>query len=195
MGELNFFFGLQIKQQKDGIFINQAKYCKKLLKKFGMDNSKAIDTPMGTSCSLDKDEGGKSIEITKYRGTSQMGLWYPKAASYELIGYSDSDFAGCKLDRKSTSGTCHFLGCSLVSWHSKKQNSVALSTGEVEYVAAKNCCTQIIWMKQQLKDFGVELDHIPISIHVASAFSSLESGKPVYSVKFILVRSYTSTFE
>ncbi|XP_016173149.1 uncharacterized protein LOC107615612 [Arachis ipaensis] len=58
----------------------------------------------------------------------------------DLIGYSDSDFADCKLDRKSTSGTCHLLGNSLVSWHSKKQVSVALSTAEAEYVAAGSCC-------------------------------------------------------
>jgi hypothetical protein len=53
-----------------------------------------------------------------------------------LIAYSDSDYAGCKVDRKSTSGTCQFLGRSLVSWSSKKQTFVALSTAEAEYVAA-----------------------------------------------------------
>ena len=67
-------------------------------------------------------------------GTINLGLWYPKNSSYNLIGYSDSDFAGCKTDRKSTSGTCHFIGSALVSWHSKKQNSVALSTVEAKYI-------------------------------------------------------------
>ncbi|KAG8068859.1 hypothetical protein GUJ93_ZPchr0005g15577 [Zizania palustris] len=61
-----------------------------------------------------------------------IGLWYPKGAKFKLIGYSDSDYAGCKVDRKSTSGGCQFLGRSLVSWASKKQNSVALSTTEAE---------------------------------------------------------------
>ena len=63
-------------------------------------------------------------------GTINFGLWYPKNSTCNLIGYSDSDFAGSKTDRKSTSGTCQFIGSALVSWHSKKQNSVALSTAE-----------------------------------------------------------------
>ncbi|RVW76309.1 Retrovirus-related Pol polyprotein from transposon RE1 [Vitis vinifera] len=78
--------------------------------------------------------------ILRYlKGTMDIGLWYPKGDNFELIGYSDADFAGCKVERKSTSGTCHFLGHSLVSWHSKKQNSVALSTAEAEYIAAGFC--------------------------------------------------------
>jgi len=59
-----------------------------------------------------------------------------------LVGYSDFDFAGCKLGRKGTSRTCHLLGSSLISWHSKKQVCVALSTAEDEYIAAENCCAQ-----------------------------------------------------
>ena len=81
-------------------------------------------------------------------GTINLGLWYPKNSSYNLVGYSDSDFARCKTDRKSTSGTCHFIGSALVSWHSKKQNSVALSTIEAEYISAGSCYAQILWMKQ-----------------------------------------------
>ena len=63
-----------------------------------------------------------------------IGLWYLKGDNSELIGFSDANFAGCKVERKNTSDTCHFLGHSLVSWHSKKQNSVALSTAEAEYI-------------------------------------------------------------
>jgi hypothetical protein len=61
---------------------------------------------------------------------------YPRGSTFDLIGYSDADWAGCKINRKSTSGTCQFLGRSLVSWASKKQNSVALSTAEAEYIVA-----------------------------------------------------------
>ncbi|RVW15678.1 Retrovirus-related Pol polyprotein from transposon RE1 [Vitis vinifera] len=75
--------------------------------------------------------------ILRYlKGIMDIGLWYPKGDNFELIGYSDADFVGCKVERKSTSDTCHFLGHSLVSWHSKKQNSVALSTAEAEYIEA-----------------------------------------------------------
>jgi hypothetical protein len=52
--------------------------------------------------------------------TPKFGLWYPKGSTIDLIGYSDADYAGCKIDRKSTSETCQFLGRSLVSWASKK---------------------------------------------------------------------------
>ena len=68
--------------------------------------------------------------------TPTLGLWYPKGSKFDLVGFSDADYAGDKVDRKSTSGTCHFLGRSLVCWSSKKQNCVSLSTAESEYIAA-----------------------------------------------------------
>ena len=94
--------------------------------------------------------------------TPTLGLWFPKGSSFDLLGYSDSDYAGCKVDRKSTTGTCQFLGRSLVSWSSKKQNSVALSTVELEYVAAGACCAQLLWMRQTLSDFGCEFSKVPL---------------------------------
>jgi hypothetical protein len=94
--------------------------------------------------------------------TPYLGLWYPKGAHFELIGYSDVDYAECKVDRKSTSRTCQFLGMSLVYWSSKKQNPVALSTAEAEYVAARSCCAQLLWMRQTLKDYGYTLNHVPL---------------------------------
>jgi hypothetical protein len=78
--------------------------------------------------------------------TPNLGLRYPKGSHFELLGYSDADYAGCKVDRKSTSGTCQFLRRSLVSWSSKKENYVALSTIEAEYVATGSCCAQLLWM-------------------------------------------------
>ena len=165
MGELNYFHGLQIKQTNDGIFVNQANYCKELIKKFGMENSKHLATPMNTSCYLDKDEFGQPVDPRQYRGmirslldlsasrpdimlsvcmcarfqsnpkfshlmavkkiiryllgTISLGLWYPKNSLCKQVGYSDSDFAGSKTDRKSTSGTCQFIGFALVSWNSQ----------------------------------------------------------------------------
>jgi len=190
MGELNYFLGLQVKQLKDGIFLNQAKYCKDLLRKFEMDKCKPISTPFSTSCHLDQDEVGISVDETKNRGligsllyltasrpnimfavcmcarfqyapkeshfnaaerilkylqgTKGVGLWYPSNISLSLTGYSNLDFAGCKIYRKSTSGTCHLLGSSLISWQCKKQACVALSTAEAEYIATGSCCAQTI---------------------------------------------------
>jgi hypothetical protein len=94
--------------------------------------------------------------------TPKFGLWYTKGSTFDLIGYSDADWAGCKIDRKSTSGTCQFLGRSLVSWASKKQNSVALSTAEAEYIAAGHCCAQLLWMRQTLRDYGYKFSKVPL---------------------------------
>jgi hypothetical protein len=83
--------------------------------------------------------------ILRYlKHTPNIGLWYPKGAQFELIGYSDSDYAGCKVDRKRTSRSYQFLRRSLVSWSSKKQNSVVLSTAEAKYISAGNCCAQLL---------------------------------------------------
>jgi hypothetical protein len=85
------------------------------------------------------------MRIFKYlKLTANIGLWYPKGAHFDLVGYSDSDYAGCKVDRKSTFGGCQFLGRSVVSWFSKKQNSVALSTAGAEYISAGSCCAQCV---------------------------------------------------
>nr|GEY05120.1 uncharacterized mitochondrial protein AtMg00810-like [Tanacetum cinerariifolium] len=76
------------------------------------------------------------------KGQPTLGLWYPKDSPLELIAYSDSDYAGASLDRKSTTGGCQFLGCRLISWQCKKQTIVAISTTKAEYIAASNCCGQ-----------------------------------------------------
>ena len=81
------------------------------------------------------------------------------------------DFAGSKTDRKSTSGMCHLLGHSLVSWFSKKQNSVSLLTTEAEYIASSLACTQVLWMKQTLKDFGLNFDTTSILCDNTSAIN------------------------
>jgi hypothetical protein len=94
--------------------------------------------------------------------TPKFGLWYPKGSTFDLIGYSDVDWAGCTIDRKSTSGTCQFLGRSLVSWASKKQNSVTLSTAEIEYIVAGHYCAQLLWMRQTLRDYGYKLSKVPL---------------------------------
>ena len=81
-------------------------------------------------------------------GTQNLSLCYPRGISFDLIGFSETDYACSKIDKKNTSGTCQFLGHMLVSWYSKKQNSIALSTAEAEYITAENCCAQILWIKQ-----------------------------------------------
>ncbi|GJT16570.1 retrovirus-related pol polyprotein from transposon TNT 1-94 [Tanacetum coccineum] len=208
MGELNFFLGLQIKQMKDGIFFNQSKYIKEMLKKFGLEDSKKMKTPMSSDTKLTKDKECESVDSTKYqgmigsllylmasrpdimfgvclyarfqedpkishleavkrifryiKGTTHLGLWYPKGTGIETIVYADSDHAGDYVDRKRTSGICTFVGCCLTSWFSKNQTALAISTTEAEYVSARKACQQALWMKQALIDYDVRLNDVPI---------------------------------
>ena len=94
--------------------------------------------------------------------TQNVSLWYPKGAKFELVGYSNSNYVGCKVERKSTLGTCQLLGRSLVSWSSKKQNSLALSTAEAEYISAGSRCAQILWMKATLIDIEIKFKKVPL---------------------------------
>nr|GEW88981.1 hypothetical protein [Tanacetum cinerariifolium] len=88
------------------------------------------------------------------KGKPHLGLWYPKDSPFNLVAYSDSDYAGASLDRKSTTGGCQFLGYRLISWQCKKQTVVATSSTEAEYVAAASCCAQVLWIQNQLLDYG-----------------------------------------
>ncbi|GJU92726.1 putative ribonuclease H-like domain-containing protein, partial [Tanacetum coccineum] len=88
------------------------------------------------------------------KGQPKLSLWYPKDSPFDLVAYTDSDYAGASLDRKSTTGGCQFLGCRLISWQCKKQIVVANSTTEAKYVAASSYCGQVLWIQNQLLDYG-----------------------------------------
>ncbi|GJY98616.1 putative ribonuclease H-like domain-containing protein [Tanacetum coccineum] len=154
MGELTFFLGLQVQQKNDGIFISQDKYVAKILKKFGFTEVKTTSTPMETQKPLLKDKDGEEVDFHMY--TSMIGsliyltssrpdimFAYLKDSPFDLVAYTDSDYAGASLDMKSTTGGCQFLGCRLLSWQCKKQTVVENSITEVEYVAALSCCGQL----------------------------------------------------
>jgi hypothetical protein len=118
----------------------------------------------------------------------KFGLWYPKGSSFDLLGYSDADWVGCKIDRKSTSRTCQFLGRSLVSWASKKQNSVALSTAEAEYIAVGHCCAQLLWMRQTLRDYGYKFSKVPLLCDNESAIRMADNPVEHCRTKHIAIR-------
>lgn len=96
------------------------------------------------------------------KGTTNLGLLYKKTSDYKLVGFCDADYAGDRIERKSTSGNCQFLGDNLISWASKRQATIALSTAEAEYISAASCCTQLLWMKHQLEDYQITENCIPI---------------------------------
>jgi hypothetical protein len=122
--------------------------------------------------------------------TPCFGIWYPKGSTFDLIGYSNSDYARCKVDRKSTSGTCQFLGRSLVSWSSKKQTSVVLSTAEAEYVVVGQCCAQLLWMRQTLRDFGYNLSKVPLLCDNESAIRMADNPIEHSHTKHIDIRHH-----
>jgi hypothetical protein len=234
MGKLQFFLRLQIKQSKEGTFVHQAKYTKDIVRKFKMEDSKAMTTPMSTTTALDADEESEHVDQKEYRSmigsllyltatrpdiqfsvclcarfqasprtshrqavnrifrylhhTPDFGLWYSASSSLALHGFSDADFAGCRLDRKSTSGTCQFLGSSLVPWSSRKQLSVAQSTTDAEYVAAASCFSQLLWISYTKSDFGEEYTHVPLQCDNTSAISVAKNPVLHSKTKHIEVR-------
>ncbi|GJR18353.1 hypothetical protein Tco_0966880 [Tanacetum coccineum] len=128
-------------------------------------------------------------------------MWYPKESSFDLVAYSDSDYGGANLDRKSTTGGCQFIGHRLISWQCKKQTIVATSTTEDEYVAAAHCYGQVALIKgriivllyslfeiiskqkdfdngKQLKNVSVPLDHFHVHALTSKVFSFMvKKGK------------------
>nr|GEU82753.1 uncharacterized mitochondrial protein AtMg00810-like [Tanacetum cinerariifolium] len=104
-------------------------------------------------------------------GTVNWGLWYPKDSSVALTAFADADYAGCQDTRRSTSGSLQFLRDRLISWSSKRQKSVAISSTEAEYIALSGCCAQILWMRSQLTDYGIGFNKIPMCCDNKSAIA------------------------
>ncbi|GJX64875.1 hypothetical protein Tco_0299218 [Tanacetum coccineum] len=193
--ELNQSARNKIKQSERGILINQEKYVKDLLKKYAIYGS-SVKTPMEPPNKLGPDLNGKYVNETQYRanpkeshlivvkrifrylkGTPSLGLWYLKYSGFDLKGYLDSNYAGCNMDKKSTSSACQLLGGKLVCWSAKKQQSVAMSFAEAEYVAAARCCANILWMKSQLTEYDIIYEKVPIFCDNTSAIAI--SNNPV----------------
>ncbi|CAM8932015.1 unnamed protein product [Rhodiola kirilowii] len=129
--------------------------------------------------------------IIKYMcGTVDFGIWYTKDTNPHLVGFCDADWVRNAEDRKSTSGGCFFLGNNLVSWFSKKQNSISLSTAEAEYIATGSCCTQLLWMKQMLYEYGVKQKDITLYCDNMSAISISKNPVQHSRTKHIYIRHH-----
>nr|KYP51091.1 Retrovirus-related Pol polyprotein from transposon TNT 1-94 [Cajanus cajan] len=101
--------------------------------------------------------------ILRYiKGTPNLGISFYRSHNFSLLGYCDADYVGDKWERKSTSRGCHFLGRCLVSWTSKRQSMISLSTCEAEYVALGQCLTELLWIKHQLEDYDIYESSIPV---------------------------------
>nr|GEW58976.1 DNA-directed DNA polymerase [Tanacetum cinerariifolium] len=150
-------------QKEDGIFICQDKYVAKILRKFSLTDGKSASTAIDTEKPLLKDPDSDDVDVHTYiqegfrylKGKPHLGLWYPKDLPFNLVAYSESDYTRASLDRKSMTGGCQFLGYRLISWQYKKQTIVATSTTTAEYVAAASYCAQVLWIQNQLLDYGL----------------------------------------
>ncbi|XP_059658785.1 secreted RxLR effector protein 161-like [Cornus florida] len=202
VSELTFFLGLQVKQLDEGNFISQLKFVKELVKKFGLKDSKHVQTLFSTSSKLDRDSDPNKVDPSLYRSmignllymaasrlnisfsvgvctryqadprerhvlavkciiryvnsTLNYKLRYSSESNFKIACYTNADWAGNKDDRKSTSGGCFYVSTNLVSWYSKKQKYISLSSCEAEYIVTGSYCTQLVWMKQMLLDYEVD---------------------------------------
>ncbi|GJY71310.1 putative ribonuclease H-like domain-containing protein [Tanacetum coccineum] len=130
-------------------------------------------------------------KIFKYlKGQPKLGLWYPRESPFVLEAYSDSDYAGANKDRKSTTGGCQFLGRRLISWQCKKQTIVATSSTEAEYVAAANCCGQVLWIQNQLLDYGYNFMNTKIFIDNQSTICIVKNPVFHQRTKHIEIRHH-----
>ncbi|GJT98147.1 retrovirus-related pol polyprotein from transposon TNT 1-94 [Tanacetum coccineum] len=163
--------------------------------KFGMDSCDPVDTLMVDRLKLDEDPSGILVDQTRFRS---IRLRLPKSTLKHLSGsfgiskepligvfgipkrhlpmttrtaYADADHAGCQDTRRSTLGSAQFHRDKLVSWSSKKQKSIAISTIEAEYIAMPGCCAQILWMRLQLTDYGFVFNKIPLYCDNRSAIA------------------------
>nr|GEX80438.1 hypothetical protein [Tanacetum cinerariifolium] len=180
------------------------------LRKFGLEDSK----PMKTPCpSIPNSQKMKSVSrYTKYRGmigapktshleavkrifryikgTTHLGLRYPKGTGIEIVVYADYDYAGDYVDQKSTSGICTFVRYCLTSWFSKTQTALAISTTEAEYVSAEKACQQALWMKQALIDFDIRFDDVPIMYDKKGAIDLSKNPMQHSRTKHIKIRHH-----
>ncbi|GKA51981.1 uncharacterized mitochondrial protein-like protein, partial [Tanacetum coccineum] len=200
MGELTFFLGLQLKQKKDGIFISQDKYVAKILKKLGFTKVKTASTPMETQKPMLKDKDGEEVDVHMYRSmigslmyltSSRPDIMFtvcacaryqvnPKVSHLQAVKRIFSDYARASLDRKSTTGGCQFLGYRLISWQCKKQTVGAYSTTKAKYVATSSCCGQVLWIQNQLLDYGYALTANPtIYVSYIEQFWSTAKSKTI----------------
>nr|GEW03820.1 hypothetical protein [Tanacetum cinerariifolium] len=125
--------------------------------------------------------------IFKYlKGQPKLGIWYPRDSPFDLEYFSDSDYAGASLDMKSTTGCCQFLKKTLISWQCKKQTVVANSATEAEYIVAASCCGQVLWIQNQMLDYGFYLMNTKIYI---------DNESTIYIVKNLVFHSKTKHIE
>jgi hypothetical protein len=122
--------------------------------------------------------------------TTNLVLLYRKYSDYQLVGFCDVDYDGDRIERKSTSGNCQFLGDNLISWASKSQETIDMSTAEAEYISVASYCTQLLWMKHQLEDYQINANSIPIYCNNTSDICLSKNPIPHSRAKHIEIKHH-----
>nr|GFC39134.1 hypothetical protein [Tanacetum cinerariifolium] len=189
MGELKFFLGIQIHKSPrvatkhldvdlSGTPVDQTKYRSMVGALTYLTTSRPDIMHATCYCARYQAKPTKKhLTVVKWifwylKDTIHIGLCYPKDTGFELTAFSDSDHEGCLDSRKSTSGGIQFLGGDkLVSWSSKKQDCTSTSFAGAEYVSLSACCTQVLWTRTQLTDYGFYFNKIPMYCDAKAAIA------------------------
>ncbi|KAI3474406.1 hypothetical protein Pfo_029267 [Paulownia fortunei] len=207
LGMMHYFLGIEVIQSTAGIFISQKKYVQEILDRFHMKDCNPVSIPTETGMKLVRNPEGGKIDSTLYKqivgslirymafpkemhllaakrifrylqGTSNYGIMYKKGERSDLFGFTDSDYARDPDDRKNTSGYVFMMGSGAVSWSSKKQSIVTLSTTEAEFIAAAACACQAIWLRKILKEVNFKQE-APTLIYCDNSSTIKLSKNPV----------------
>nr|GEV60358.1 hypothetical protein [Tanacetum cinerariifolium] len=211
MGEMTFFLGLQVNQSPCGIFINQSKYVLEILKKYGMESCDPVGTPMEIKDKLDLYQNGTPVDAMKYRSmigalmyltssrrTLYMLLVYD--SGFELTGFSDADYAGCKDTFKSTFGEAQFLGEKLLTdygFHFNKspiycdsKSAIAISCNPVQHSRTKHIAVRYHFIKEHIEKGAIELYFVKTDYQLANLFTkALPADRFNYLVRRLGMRS------
>eukprot|EP00253_Pinus_taeda_P007963 PITA_07963 len=151
LGLMHYFMGMEVLEGDEELFISQGKYANTILKKFHMNRSKPMETPLAVkqlSQAMVKPiklYWKEAKHVLRYlRGTTRFGLWNKRTEGVKFQGFTNVDWAGIPSDRKSTSGGTFSIGSIVVSWYNKKQRSVALSSTEAEYMDVSQATCEAI---------------------------------------------------
>ncbi|GJY63278.1 putative ribonuclease H-like domain-containing protein [Tanacetum coccineum] len=192
------------KKDKGDILFDAQEIPAGILKKFDFVIVKTASIPMEPNKALIKDEEADSVDVHLYRSmirslmyltTSRPDIMFAvyacaRDSPFDLEAFSDSDYAGASLDRKSITGDCQFLGKRLISWQCKKHAIVANSTTEAEYVAAANCCRQVLWIQNQMLDYGFNFINTKIYIDNESTICIVKNPVFYSKTKHIEIRHH-----
>ncbi|CAN6678923.1 unnamed protein product [Malus baccata var. baccata] len=176
LGLLHHFLGMGVMQTEEYIFIHQRKYASSLLKKFGLQDCKSVSTPLVPSDKLRKEDGSGTADEVQYRQVVGS-LLYLTATRPDII-----DWSGSEDDMKSTSGYAFTFGSGVFSWSSVKQQCVALSTAEAEYISASEATAQATWLRFVLEDFG-EMQTVATPMNCDNTSAIAITKNPIFHQK------------